>query len=157
LRNGSFVVVADDEGRENEGDLICAAGNITPAMVNFMAREARGLICVAVTAERAKQLDLHPMVVDNTDPHQTAFTVSVDAGPEFGVTTGISASDRATTIQRLASDNAVPKDFRRPGHIFPLTAQQGAVLRRVGPHRSCHRPDTTGWFGRDGRNLRNHE
>jgi 3,4-dihydroxy 2-butanone 4-phosphate synthase/GTP cyclohydrolase II len=132
LRNGSFVVVADDEGRENEGDLICAAGNITPAMVNFMAREARGLICVAVTAERAKQLDLHPMVVDNTDPHQTAFTVSVDAGPEFGVTTGISASDRATTIQRLASDNAVPKDFRRPGHIFPLTAQQGAVLRRVG-------------------------
>jgi 3,4-dihydroxy 2-butanone 4-phosphate synthase/GTP cyclohydrolase II len=132
LQSGGFVVVADDEGRENEGDLVCAASLTTPAMVNFMAREARGLICVALTADRAKQLDLHPMVTNNTDPHQTAFTISVDAGPEFGVTTGISASDRATTIQRLVSDNAVPKDFRRPGHIFPLVAQDGAVLRRVG-------------------------
>lgn len=132
LQQGSFVVVADDEGRENEGDLICAASMITPQMVNFMAREACGLICVAMNGDRAKQLQLDPMVADNTDPNGTAFTVSVDAGPEFGVTTGISAADRATTIQRLASDNATAYDFRRPGHIFPLVAQSGAVLRRVG-------------------------
>jgi 3,4-dihydroxy 2-butanone 4-phosphate synthase/GTP cyclohydrolase II len=132
LKNGGFVVVADDEGRENEGDLICAASSTTPQMVNFMAREARGLICVAVTEQRAKELQLHPMVSDNTDQNQTAFTISVDAGPEFGVTTGISAADRATTIQRLISPNATAKDFSRPGHIFPLIAQNGTVLRRVG-------------------------
>lgn len=132
IKAGGFVVVCDDEARENEGDLVCAAATITPAMVNFMVREARGLVCVAVTPERAQELRLHPMVEDNTDPHQTAFTVSVDAGPEFGVTTGISAADRATTIQRLASNNASWQDFRRPGHIFPLQARQGGVLRRVG-------------------------
>ena len=132
LQQGKCVVVADDEGRENEGDLICAASLATPATINFMIREARGLVCVAMNAERAKALDLSPMVVNNTDPKQTAFTVSVDVGPEFGVTTGVSASDRAITIQRLVSENATPKDFCRPGHIFPLIAQNGAILRRVG-------------------------
>ncbi len=132
LQEGKCVVVADDEGRENEGDLICAAALATPATINFMIREARGLVCVAMTAERAKALDLHPMVSENTDPKQTAFTVSVDAGPEFGTTTGVSAADRATTIQRLVSPNAIAKDFCRPGHIFPLIAQNGATLRRVG-------------------------
>lgn len=132
IANGGFIVVADDEGRENEGDLICAASVITPSMVNFMLKEARGLICVAMPKERADELELHAMVQDNTDPQQTAFTVSIDAGPEFGVTTGISAADRATTIQCLVSDNAVADDFSRPGHVFPLLAKNGGVLRRVG-------------------------
>lgn len=132
LRQGKFVIVADAEDRENEGDLICAASLMTPAMVNFMAREARGLICVAMPSDRAEALDLNLMVTNNTEIHQTAFTVSVDAGPEFGVSTGISASDRAVTIQQLVSPHATAKDFRRPGHIFPLIAQKGGVLRRVG-------------------------
>ena len=132
IRSGSFVVVADDEGRENEGDLICAASLITPEMVNFMAKEARGLICVSITPEVAENLNLPQMVEDNNDPHQTAFTISIDAGPEFNVSTGISAFDRATTIQRLAASNATAQDFRRPGHIFPVQARKGGVLRRVG-------------------------
>lgn len=132
IAKGGFIVVADDEGRENEGDLICAASAVTPEMVNFMVKEARGLVCVAMTKDRADALNLYPMVQDNTDPQQTAFTVSVDAGPEFGVTTGISAVDRATTIRCLVSETAVPDDFRRPGHIFPLLAKAGGVLRRVG-------------------------
>jgi len=132
IRNGGFVVVADDEGRENEGDLICAASAITPEMVNFMTKEARGLICVSITQEVAENLQLPQMVEDNSDPNQTAFTVSVDAGPEFGVTTGISVSDRATTIQRLVASNATAQDFRRPGHIFPVVSRKGGVLRRVG-------------------------
>lgn len=132
LQAGGFIVLADDEGRENEGDLICAASLVTPEMVNFMAKEARGLICVSVTQELAQKLELPQMVEENNDPNQTAFTVSIDAGPEFGVTTGISASDRATTIQRMVAANATPQDFRRPGHIFPVQARRGGVLRRVG-------------------------
>lgn len=132
LRNGGFVVVADDEGRENEGDLICAASTVTPEMINFMTKEARGLICVSITPQQAEKLGLPQMVDDNSDPYKTAFTVSIDAGPEFGVTTGISASDRAITIQRMAAPNATPQDFRRPGHIFPVRARKGGVLRRVG-------------------------
>lgn len=132
IQNGGFIIVADDEGRENEGDLICAASLVTPTMVNFMLKEARGMVCVALTKERAEALDLHPMVEENTDTNQTAFTISVDAGAEFGVTTGISASDRATTIQCLVSENATGDDFRRPGHVFPLIAKAGGVLRRVG-------------------------
>jgi 3,4-dihydroxy 2-butanone 4-phosphate synthase/GTP cyclohydrolase II len=132
LRDGKFIVVADDEDRENEGDLICAAEGITPAMVNFMLREARGLICVALTGERADELELPPQVESNTEGQQTAFTVTVDAAPRFGVTTGVSASDRAMTIQIAANPARSARDLRRPGHISPLRARDGGVLRRVG-------------------------
>jgi 3,4-dihydroxy 2-butanone 4-phosphate synthase / GTP cyclohydrolase II len=132
IRDGKLVIVADDEGRENEGDLVAAAARITPELVNFMTKHGRGLICVALTRERADELDLPLMTDTNTDPHGTAFTVSVDASQRFGVTTGISAQDRATTIQVLADEESRPTDLRRPGHIFPLRAQPGGVLRRVG-------------------------
>jgi 3,4-dihydroxy 2-butanone 4-phosphate synthase/GTP cyclohydrolase II len=132
IKNGKFVIVADDEGRENEGDLICAAEKITPEMMNFMLSHARGMVCVAMTPERASELKLVQMVDENTDPHQTAFTVSVDAGYEFGVTTGVSAKDRAITAQHLASSSASALDFRRPGHMFPVQAKNGGVFRRIG-------------------------
>jgi 3,4-dihydroxy 2-butanone 4-phosphate synthase/GTP cyclohydrolase II len=132
LQAGKFIVVADDEDRENEGDLICAAERITPAMVNFMLREARGLICVALTAERADELELPPQVESNTEGQQTAFTVTIDAAPRFGVTTGVSASDRAITIQTAANPARSARELRRPGHISPLRARDGGVLRRVG-------------------------
>jgi 3,4-dihydroxy 2-butanone 4-phosphate synthase / GTP cyclohydrolase II len=132
IRDGKLVIVADDEDRENEGDLVCAASAITPELVNFMAVEGRGLICVTLTPERADALALPPMTDRNTDPHGTAFTVSVDAGRQFGVTTGISASDRATTIRIMADEATRPDDLRRPGHVFPLRAVPGGVLRRVG-------------------------
>lgn len=132
IQAGKFVIVADDEGRENEGDLICAAEKITPEMMNFMLGKARGMVCVALTNERAAELNLHPMVNENTDPNQTAYTISVDAGFEFGVTTGVSAADRAITVQRLATGNATALDFRRPGHMFPITAKKGGVFRRIG-------------------------
>lgn len=129
LRRGRPVVLVDDEDRENEGDLIMAAEGVTPEWVNFMLKECRGLLCVALTEERAKALDLRPMVEKNQDPQGTLFTVSVDAK---GVTTGISAYERAATIRLLADPEATPKDFRRPGHIFPLIARKGGVLRRAG-------------------------
>jgi 3,4-dihydroxy 2-butanone 4-phosphate synthase / GTP cyclohydrolase II len=132
IRRGRMIIVADDEDRENEGDLVCAASAITPEIVNFMAQEGRGLICVTLTPERADALDLPPMADQNTDPQGTAFTVSVDAHRRFGVTTGISAKDRAVTIQVLLDEDTRPADLRRPGHIFPLRAQPGGVLRRVG-------------------------
>jgi 3,4-dihydroxy 2-butanone 4-phosphate synthase / GTP cyclohydrolase II len=132
IRNGRMVIVADDEDRENEGDLVCAAERITPDLVNFMAIHGRGLICVALTEERAEALDLAPMTKRNQDFMGTAFTVSVDAHPRFGVTTGISAADRARTIQLLVDPEARPADLRRPGHVFPLRAVPGGVLRRVG-------------------------
>ena len=132
IRNGECVVVVDDEKRENEGDLICAAQFATPQQINFMAREARGLICLAMQGERLDQLDLPLMVDRNTDSNQTAFTVSIDAGPEFGVTTGISAEDRAKTIQVALNNQTKPIDLRRPGHIFPLRAKIGGVLKRAG-------------------------
>ena len=132
IRNGRMVIVADDEDRENEGDLVCAAGAVTPDLINFMTKHGRGLICVALTGERADQLDLGPMTETNTDPQGTAFTVSVDAHQRFGVTTGISAFDRSKTVQVLVDAATVPADLRRPGHIFPLRAQPGGVLRRVG-------------------------
>ena len=132
IREGRMVIVADDEDRENEGDLVCAAAKITPEIVNFMATHGRGLICVALTPERADALALPPMVEHNTDPQGTAFTVSVDAHTRFGVTTGISAHDRARTIQLLADENTRPGDLRRPGHVHPLRAVPGGVLRRVG-------------------------
>jgi len=132
LRAGRAIVVVDDENRENEGDIICAAQFTTPELVNFMAVEARGLICLAMTGDRLDALDLPLMVDPSKATDQTAFTISIDAAFHLGVTTGISADDRATTI-RAASDPATkPTDLRRPGHIFPLRAREGGVLKRAG-------------------------
>ncbi len=131
LRDGKFVVVADDEDRENEGDLICAAQLVTPVMVNFMM-QAKGMICVAMPGDRVEALDLPMQGAVNTEAMKTAFTVSVDAAPHYGVTTGISASDRATTIKLLAETDLPPSDLRRPGHVHPLRARDGGVLQRVG-------------------------
>ncbi len=130
LKSGRLIVVVDDENRENEGDLIGAAQFATPEMVNFMAVKARGLICLAITGDRLDSLDLPLMVDRNTDSHQTAFTVSIDAVE--GTSTGISAEDRSRTIQAAINPNTRPNDLRRPGHIFPLRAKAGGVLKRAG-------------------------
>ncbi|MEH2360173.1 bifunctional 3,4-dihydroxy-2-butanone-4-phosphate synthase/GTP cyclohydrolase II [Nostoc sp.] len=132
LKSGRVIVVVDDENRENEGDLICAAQFATPDTINFMAVEARGLICLAMTGDRLDELDLPLMVSNITDTNQTAFTVSIDASPELGVTTGISAEDRARTIQVTLNPATKPTDLRRPGHIFPIRAKEGGVLKRAG-------------------------
>jgi len=132
LRNGKLVIVADDEDRENEGDLICAAELVTPEMVNFMITHARGWVCLALPPERCEQLDLQQMQVQNTESQRTAFTVTIDADPRFGVTTGISASDRAKTIHVAINPATAPSDLRRPGHIQPVRARPGGVLQRVG-------------------------
>lgn len=132
IKNGRSIIVVDDEGRENEGDLICAAQFATPAMINFMAVEARGLICLAMTGDRLDALDLPLMVTNNTDNNQTAFTVSIDATTSLGVGTGISAEDRARTIQVTLNPETKPHDLRRPGHIFPLRSREGGVLKRAG-------------------------
>ena len=130
LRAGRSVIITDDEDRENEGDVVIAAQFCTPEVVNFYARYAKGLICVPMTEERADHLDLQPMTTHNTAPLGTAFTVTVEAAE--GVTTGISAADRATTIKKLADPKSGPQDFTRPGHIFPLRARDGGVLVRAG-------------------------
>lgn len=132
IQQGEMVIIADDEDRENEGDLVCAAEKITPEMINFMAEKGRGLICLTLTPEHCERLQLHQMTFENTEAHATAFTVSIDAHQKYGVTTGISASDRATTIQVAVASDVVPSDLRRPGHIFPLRARPGGVLERVG-------------------------
>jgi len=131
LKLGKFIVVADDEDRENEGDLICAAEFITPEMVNFLMR-AKGMICVALSPERVAQLELPMMGSENTDALRTAYTVTIDGAPRHGVTTGISASDQATTIRLAAAPSTQPTDLRRPGHVHPLRAREGGVLQRVG-------------------------
>jgi 3,4-dihydroxy 2-butanone 4-phosphate synthase/GTP cyclohydrolase II len=131
IKNGKIIVVVDDEDRENEGDFICAAEVITPEMVNFMVKEGRGLMCTPLTAKRCEELGLDMMVGKNTATHETAFTISVDLLGN-GCTTGISASDRAKTILALADENTKPEDLGRPGHIFPLRAVDGGVLRRTG-------------------------
>ena len=131
IRQGKVIIVVDDEDRENEGDFLAAAEMVTPEMINFMATHGRGLICVPLTENRCKELGLHAMVNNNTDPMETAFTVSVDLRGN-GVTTGISALDRAKTVLALTSPNTKPHDLARPGHIFPLIAKQGGVLRRTG-------------------------
>jgi 3,4-dihydroxy 2-butanone 4-phosphate synthase/GTP cyclohydrolase II len=131
IRLGKMIIVVDDEDRENEGDFVCAAELVTPEIVNFMAREGRGLICVPLTEERCTALNLDMMVGNNTALHETAFTVSVDLLGN-GCTTGISASDRAKTIQALVNPATTPEDLGRPGHIFPLKAKKGGVLRRTG-------------------------
>ena len=132
IRAGKFIVVADDEDRENEGDLICAAQAVTPDMVNFMIRKAGGMICLALTGERVEQLKLPLMSEENSEAMRTAFTVTIDASPRFGVTTGISAADRAQTIHVAVDPASVPSDLHRPGHINPLRARDGGVLTRVG-------------------------
>ena len=131
IRQGKIIIVVDDEDRENEGDFLAAAEKVTPEMINFMATHGRGLICAPLTESRCKELGLHVMVSNNTDPMETAFTVSVDLRGN-GVTTGISAADRAKTILSLVDSNTKPHDLARPGHIFPLIAKQGGVLRRTG-------------------------
>jgi len=131
IRQGKLIIVVDDEDRENEGDFIAAAEAVTPEMINFMATQGRGLICAPLTEARCDELDLQPMVTNNTVLHQTAFTVSVDL-IGHGCTTGISVHDRAKTIKALVDEDTKPTDLGRPGHIFPLRAKQGGVLRRTG-------------------------
>ena len=130
LRSGKMIVLVDDESRENEGDLVCIAEKVTPETINFMARYGRGMICLPMSNARADQLALHPQVIDNTALHGTAFTVSIDAAT--GVTTGISAADRARTVEVVCRDACKPTDLVRPGHMFPLRACDGGVLVRAG-------------------------
>ncbi len=132
IKDGKLVIIADDEDRENEGDVVCAADRVTPDVINFMATECRGLICLAINKERAKELNLSPMVAKNTESMNTAFTQSIDGAMKYGVTTGISAFDRAKTIQIAVDKNSKPEDLRQPGHVFPCVAKQGGVLERTG-------------------------
>ena len=131
IKLGKIIIVVDDENRENEGDFICAAEMVTPDLVNFMITHGRGLVCVPLTENRCSELNLDKMVSNNTDPLETAFTVSVDLKGE-GITTGISAKDRAKTIKSLADSKTQPHDLSKPGHVFPLIAKEGGVLRRTG-------------------------
>ena len=132
IKAGKLIIVADDEDRENEGDLICAAQLVTPELINFMIRKAGGWICLALTGERADQLELPQQSEMNTEEFRTAFTMTIDADERFGVTTGVSAQDRARTIQVAVDPKTVPSDLRRPGHVPPLRAREGGVLQRVG-------------------------
>ena len=131
IRNGKLVIVVDDEDRENEGDFITAARNATPEIINFMSKEGRGLVCAPLTEDRCQELKLNLMVGENTALHQTPFTVSVDLLGK-GVSTGISAFDRAKTVEALIDPETKPEELGRPGHIFPLKAMAGGVLRRAG-------------------------
>src|SRR4030043_1153656 len=130
IAKGKLVILVDDEDRENEGDLCLAAEKVTPHAINFMAKHGRGLICFSLTEEKVKELQLPLMVLDNTSSFKTAFTVSIEA--KRGVTTGISAADRAVTIQTAIADGAKSEDLVRPGHVFPLQAKRGGVLVRTG-------------------------
>ena len=130
IRNGRFIIVVDSEERENEGDLVIASELVTPDAVNFMAKEARGLICISLTEDRALELKLPPMERQNTSLHTTAFTVSVDAVKN--TTTGTSSYDRFETIRTLMAPDALPDDLARPGHVFPIVGKEGGVLRRAG-------------------------
>ena len=131
IKNGKIIIVVDDENRENEGDFVAAAEMVTPDMINFMAKHGRGLICTPITEKRCEKLNLYPMTNQNTDPKRTAFTVSVDLKGN-GVTSGISVDDRSKTIRALIDSNSKAEDFQKPGHIFPLAAKEGGVLRRTG-------------------------
>ncbi len=131
IKKGKLIIVVDDEDRENEGDFITAAENATPEVINFMSTHGRGLICASITEERCQELNLQPMVTDNTSLHETAFTVSIDLLGS-GCTTGISAQDRSKTVRALVNPDTRPEDLGRPGHIFPLKAKKGGVLRRSG-------------------------
>ena len=132
FKSGKPIIVADDEDRENEGDLICSAQFVTPELVNFITKECRGIVCLAISQEIAHQLDLPQMVEKNTESMQTAFSLSIDAHPRYGVTTGVSAFDRAKTIEVAIAPDAQPSDLRRPGHLFPCVARKGGVLKRCG-------------------------
>ena len=132
IQQGRIVIVADDESRENEGDFVCAAQLVTPEIISFMISHGRGLVCAPISRQQATALKLPPMVERNTEYTGCSFLVSVDADPKFGVTTGISAHDRAATIRLLIDDAAAPQDFRRPGHVFPLQARDNGVLERNG-------------------------
>ena len=132
IKQGKMVIVVDDPNRENEGDLVIAAEKVTPEAINFMAKYGRGLICLALPEERCEELGFEPMTPKPSDPKETGFCVSVDAHPKFGTTTGISAYDRAITIKRAVSPDAKPEDFVKPGHVFPLRARKGGVLKRSG-------------------------
>jgi 3,4-dihydroxy 2-butanone 4-phosphate synthase/GTP cyclohydrolase II len=132
IKAGKMIIVADDEDRENEGDLICAAELVTPEMINFMIKKAGGWICLALTSAKADELQLDPQSEINTEEYRTAFTISIDADERFGVTTGVSAQDRAKTIRVAVDPKAVASDLRRPGHVPPLRARDGGVLQRVG-------------------------
>lgn len=131
IKNGKLIIIVDDEDRENEGDFVTAARNVTPEIINFMATHGRGLICAPIVEDIAEKLNLTMMVTDNTAPHDTPFTISIDLMGK-GCTTGISASDRAKTVQALIDPETKPEDFGKPGHIFPLKAKTGGVLRRAG-------------------------
>ncbi|HPE52037.1 MAG TPA: 3,4-dihydroxy-2-butanone-4-phosphate synthase, partial [Methanothrix soehngenii] len=135
IRAGRFIIILDDENRENEGDLMMAAENVTPEAINFMARFGRGLICMPMTAERLRELDIPLMTSQNTESMGTAFTVSVDA--RINTTTGISAFDRATTVHALIDPVTRRNDIVTPGHLFPLQAKEGGVLRRTGHTEAC--------------------
>ena len=130
IQNKKLIILVDNENRENEGDLVFPAQFVTPEIINFMSLHARGLICASLNKECAQRMDLHQMVLNNSSPQKTAFTVSVEAAS--GITTGISAADRARTIQVLANPSSQPQDLVRPGHIFPIQAQDGGVLKRAG-------------------------
>lgn len=132
FRNGKPVIVADDTDRENEGDIICSAQAVTPEIINFMTKEARGLVCLAISPEIADRLNLPQMVNQNSEKMKTAFTLSIDASEKYGVTTGISAYDRAKTIEVAIAPDAQPSDLRKPGHMFPCVARRGGVLERTG-------------------------
>lgn len=132
FKAGIPVIVADDEDRENEGDIIVSAQTVTPDKINFLASEAKGLICLAISSDIAKKLELEQMVEHNSESMKTAFTISIDAAEKFGVTTGISAFDRAKTVEVAIAPDAVPSDLRRPGHLFPCVAKDGGVLARTG-------------------------
>jgi len=132
FKRGEFLIIVDDEERENEGDLVIAAEKVTPEAINFMLKHGRGLVCLAIIGQRLDELNIPPMVSNNTDPFGSAFAISVDAHPKFGVTTGISAHDRATTIKVIIDPNTKPSDLTRPGYIFPLRYREGGVLRRAG-------------------------
>ena len=132
FKNGKMIIVADDEDRENEGDIICSGQMVTPEVINFLAENAKGLICLAIDHTIAEKLNLPQMVEQNSESMKTAFTVSIDADEKFGVTTGISAYDRAKTIEVCLAHDAQPSDLRRPGHLFPCVARQGGVLTRTG-------------------------
>lgn len=132
FREGKPIIVADDEDRENEGDVIISAEKVTPEKINFLASEVKGLICLAISDEIAHQLELPQMVEQNTEEMKTAFTVSIDAAEKYGVTTGISAYDRAKTVEVATAHDAMPSDLRRPGHLFPCVAKKGGVLERTG-------------------------
>jgi len=132
FKNGGLIVVVDDESRENEGDIIFSAALSTPAKVNFCAKEARGLVCIAISKSIAQKIDIHPVPSNAKDAFSTAFHDSIDATPAFGITTGISAKERSITAALVASDNCKPDDFIKPGHLFPVVAKDGGVLIRPG-------------------------